>query len=93
MSTLQHDNTTGANDGQQVTAIEDVFDAGREYQRRLDLKATEVGNLRWAIGYRTNRLGDYLLKLGDRLCGDKPMGIQEAYDAGWARGNRKAAKA
>jgi hypothetical protein len=53
----------------------------------------EVGNLRWAIGARTNSLGDYLLKLGDRLCGDKPMGIQEAYDAGWARGNRKAAKA
>jgi hypothetical protein len=35
MSTLQHDNNTGANDGQQVTAIEDIFWAGREYQRRV----------------------------------------------------------
>jgi hypothetical protein len=42
MSTTMSDNNTGANDGQQVTAIEDVFDAGREYQRRIDVEATEL---------------------------------------------------
>ena len=34
-------------------------------------------NIRWHIGYRTNKLGDYLLKLGDRISGDKPMGMEE----------------
>jgi hypothetical protein len=53
----------------------------------------EVGNLRWAIGYRTNLLGDYLLKLGDRICGDYPTALTEMYELGYARGNRKAAKA
>jgi hypothetical protein len=57
----------------------------------------EVGNLRWAIGNRTNRLGDYLLKLGDRLCGDKPMGVVGLMDLGeeigHRRGLREAAKA
>jgi hypothetical protein len=38
--------------------------------------------LRWAIGYRTHRLGDYLLKLGDRLCGDEPTSIEDVFDAG-----------
>lgn len=38
--------------------------------------------MRWAIGYRTNRLGDYLLRLGDRICGDKPMGSVELMDLG-----------
>lgn len=42
----------------------------------------EVSNLRWAIGYRTHRLGDYLLKLGDRLCGDEPTSIEDVFDAG-----------
>jgi hypothetical protein len=42
MSTLQHGNTS-ADNGDQATAIEDVFDAGREYQRRLDVAAFARG--------------------------------------------------
>ena len=47
----------------------------------------------WRLGGRTHSLGEYVMKLGDRIHGDEPMGLKEAYDAGWARGNRKAAKA
>ena len=51
-------------------------------------------NIRWNIGYRTNKLGDHLLKLGDRMCGDKPMGLKEFGDFSYAWGldvGRKAA--
>ena len=34
-------------------------------------------NIRWHIGYQTNKLGDHLLKLGNRISGDKPMGMEE----------------
>ena len=53
----------------------------------------EVSDFRWAIGVRTNRVGDYLLKLGDRLCGDKPMGVAAIYELGHAMGKRKSGEA
>ncbi len=42
MNPLQHNNTS-ADNGDQVTKVQDVFYAGREYQRRLDVKAFELG--------------------------------------------------
>jgi len=43
-------------------------------------------NISWNIGYRTNMLGEYLLKLGDRISGDVPMGINDAFELGEAYG-------
>ena len=43
-------------------------------------------NVRGHIGYRTNKLGDHLLKLGDRISGDVPMGINDAFELGEAYG-------
>jgi hypothetical protein len=49
-------------------------------------KSTIWENISWRIGYRTNMLGEYLVKLGDRFCGDVPMGINDAYELGVASG-------
>ena len=49
-------------------------------------KSTIWENISWRIGYRTNVLGNYLVKLGDRFCGDVPMGINDAYELGVASG-------
>ena len=46
--------------------------------------------MRWTLGYKTNRLGDYLLQLGDRLCGDKPQGVAELMDMAEQMGRRSA---
>jgi hypothetical protein len=43
-------------------------------------------NITWGLGYRTNGLGEYLLKLGDRIQGNKPMGTEEACNLGLASG-------
>lgn len=45
-----------------------------------------LDEIRWVVGYQTNRLGDYLVKLGDRIHGDEPMGVADAWEAGYARG-------
>jgi hypothetical protein len=42
-------------------------------------------DIRWGLACRTNRLGNYLCKLGDRIQGDEPMGLTEAWDAGRSR--------
>ena len=44
-------------------------------------------------GSRVNRFGEYLLKLGDRICGNKPMGINEAFKLGESFGQIAAWKA
>jgi hypothetical protein len=49
-------------------------------------KSTIWENITWRIGYRTNMLGEYLLKLGDRISGDLPMGINDAFAMGEASG-------
>ena len=49
-------------------------------------KSTIWENITWHIGYRTNMLGEYLVKLGDRFCGDVPMGINDAFELGEAYG-------
>jgi hypothetical protein len=46
-------------------------------------------DIRWGLGCRTNRLGNYVCKLGDRIHGDGPMGLEEAYKLGHAMGKRK----
>ena len=43
-------------------------------------------NLVWTIGCRTHRLGEYLIKLGDRIHGDKPMGLKVYGDFSYAWG-------
>ena len=51
-------------------------------------------NIRWQIGYRTNKLGDHLLKLGDRISGETPpMGMEEYGDFSYAWGVREGMKA
>ena len=49
-------------------------------------------NIRWHIGYRTNMLGDYLLKAGDRISGNVPMGMEEYGDFSYAWGIREGRK-
>jgi hypothetical protein len=44
-------------------------------------------------GSRVNRFGEYLLKLGDRICGNKPMGIDEMFGLGKSFGQIDAWKA
>jgi hypothetical protein len=44
-------------------------------------------------GSRVNRLGEYLLKLGDRICGNKPLGINEMFELGESFGQIAAWKA
>jgi hypothetical protein len=43
-----------------------------------DFNPTLWDNFVWDVGYRTNHLGEYLLKMGDRIQGNKPMGLDEA---------------
>ena len=43
-------------------------------------------DLVWTIGCRTHSLGEYVMKLGDRIHGDKPMGLDEACNLGYASG-------
>ena len=58
-----------------------------------DFNPSAWDNIRWHVGYRTNKLGDHLLKLGDRLCGDVPMGMEEYGDFSYAWGMREGMKA
>ena len=50
-------------------------------------------DLVWTIGCRTHSLGDYLVKLGDRIHGDPPMGLKEYGDFSYAWGMREGVKA
>jgi hypothetical protein len=50
-------------------------------------------DLVWIIGCRTHDLGDYLMKLGDRIHGDPPMGLDEYGDYSYAWGLRVGMKA
>jgi hypothetical protein len=54
-----------------------------------EIRFTARDNVRWSVGCRTHSLGEYLVKLGDRIHGDAPMGLDESYDAGYARGRRQ----
>ena len=49
-------------------------------------------NLRENVGWRVNSLGDNLAKLGDRICGDEPMGLNEAWECGYLDGQRTPTK-
>ena len=40
----------------------------------------------WRLGGRTHSLGEYVMKLGDRIHGDKPMGLDESCNLGHAAG-------
>ena len=40
----------------------------------------------WHLGGRTNRLGEYVVKLGDRIQGNKPKGLDEWSNSGYAGG-------
>ena len=40
----------------------------------------------WRLGGRTHSLGEYVMKLGDRIHGDRPMGLDEAHNQGHAAG-------
>ena len=50
-------------------------------------------NIRWHIGCRTHKLGNYLVRLGDRIHGDRPMGLEEYGDWSYAWGMREGIKA
>jgi hypothetical protein len=50
-------------------------------------------NLVWTIGCRTHSLGEYVMKLGDRIHGDPPMGLEEYGDFSYAWGMREGMKA
>ena len=43
-------------------------------------------------GDRTHSLGEYLVKLGDRIHGDRPMGLKEYGDFSYAWGMREGAR-
>lgn len=49
-------------------------------------------NLVWHLGCRTHSFGEYLVKLGDRIHGDKPMGLKEVGDFHYAWGMRVGAR-
>lgn len=53
------------------------------------VRPTVIEDIRWNVGCRTSRIGNYLCKLGDRIHGDAPMGLEEAYYLGHAMGKRK----
>jgi len=54
---------------------------------------TVIEDIRWCLGSRTHSLGEYLVKLGDRIHGDGPLGLEEAYKLGHAMGTRKPGEA
>ena len=57
------------------------------------VRPTVIEDIRWNVGCRTSRIGDYLVKLGDRIHGDAPMGLAEVYELGHAMGKRKPGEA
>jgi hypothetical protein len=58
-----------------------------------EIRFSTWDNVRWSVGNRTHSLGEYVLKLGDRIHGDAPMGLDEAYKLGHAMGKRKPGEA
>ena len=53
------------------------------------MSTTMQESIRWHVGVRVNRLGDHLCKLGDRIHRNAPIGLEEAYELGYAMGHRK----
>jgi hypothetical protein len=47
----------------------------------------------YRLGDRTHSLGEYVMKLGDRIHGDPPMGLDEYGDWSYAWGIREGMKA
>jgi hypothetical protein len=57
------------------------------------VRPTVIEDVRWNLGCRISRIGDYLVKAGDRIHGDAPMGLAEVYELGHAMGKRKSGEA
>ena len=55
----------------------------------IEYKSTIIEDIRFRVGKHVNHIGDYLVKLGDRIAGDTPMGLAETYELGHAMGRRK----
>jgi hypothetical protein len=47
----------------------------------------------WHLGCRTHSVGEYVMKLGDRIHGDEPMGLEEYGDFSYDWGLRVGMKA
>ena len=86
-------------DGTPITQA-DLIEMHREQAEEQAAYVLEHG--RWNVwredeiqrtGSRVNRFGEYLLKLGDRICGNKPMGIDEACKLGESFGRIEAWRA
>ena len=86
-------------DGAPITQA-DLIEMHREQAEEQAAYVLEHG--RWNVwredeiqrtGSRVNRFGEYLLKLGDRICGNKPMGIDEACKLGESFGRIEAWRA
>ena len=58
-----------------------------------EIRFSTWDNVRWSVGHRTHSLGEYVMKLGDRIHGDAPMGLAEVYELGHAMGKRKSGEA